>query len=299
MWAAFNAHDVSAMGASYTADATFVSAGPEGLKERSKDEFLKMHQGLFAGVPDVKVSPTRVFQINDVTVTEWIGTGTDTGGMMGEKPTNKKVGFHGVTVDWFNDDGLAKREANYLDEGTIAQQMGKVPGKARPVEAAPTGDPQWIAAQGNDAEAKLVDWTKTASWPATWSKHDKKAYEATVADDSAHYDYGMPNDYVGKKALMGEYDAWAKAMPDLTFTVDAIWAAGDTVLFQWTGTGTMKGNMGPLKGNGKALTVHGFEVDGSKDGKITKGYTYSNSLEVLGQLGMLPKPKEPKGEKKK
>src|SRR5258708_17719255 len=116
-------------------------------------------------------------------------------------------------------------------------------GKARAVRALPTGEPQWITAKGDDGEAKLGDWSKTASWPTTWSKHDKKAYEATLNDDSAHYDYGMPTDYVGKKALLGEYDAWAKSMPDLAFTVDSIWGAGDVAIFQWTGNGTMKGNM--------------------------------------------------------
>ena len=293
-WAAFNAHDTTALGAAFTADATFASPGPEGMKEMSKDDFIKMHQGLFQGVPDVKTTATRVFQIKDVTVTEWIGTGTDTVGMMGDKPTNKKVGFHGASVSWFNDDGLIKREVTYLDEGTIAGQLGKMPGKPRAVEAAPTGEPQWITAKGDDAEAKEIDWTKTASWPAVWSKHDKKAYEAILSDDSAHYDYGMPNDYVGKKALLGEYDAWAKATPDITFTVDNAWAANDQVIFQWTGTGTMKGNMGPLKANNKPITTHGLEIDGVKDGKITKGYTYSNSTEVLQQLGMMPKKKEPK-----
>lgn len=300
LWAAFNAHDVKALGAVYTADATFASPGANpktgegGMQEMTKDDFVHMHEGLFAGVPDVKVGAVRVFQLKDVTVTEWIGAGTNTGEMMGEKPTNKKAGFHAASVAWFNDDGLIKREVTYMDHATIAQQMGKMPGKPRPVEALPTGDPQWIQAKGDDAEAKLADWTKTASWPAVWSKHDKKAYEGIIADDSAHYDYGMPTDSIGKKALLAEYDGWAKAMPDLAFNVDNIWASGDTVVFQWTGTGTMKGSMGPLKGNGKKVTLHGLEVDQIKDAKIAKGYTYSSGTEILAQLGMLPKPKAEK-----
>src|SRR5262249_11671661 len=87
LWAALNAHDTPALGAVYTADCTFESPGPEGMKSMSKDDFIKMHQGLFQGVPDVKTFATRVFQIKDVAVTEWIGTGTDSVGMMGDKPT--------------------------------------------------------------------------------------------------------------------------------------------------------------------------------------------------------------------
>lgn len=293
-WAAFNGHDANAMSATYTADATFAAPGPEGLKDMSKDDTMNMFKGLFAGFSDLKMTATRVFQNKDVAVVEWVGTGTNDGEMMGEKPTKKKIGFHGATIDWFNDDGLIKREANYIDDPTIAQQLGKMPGKARAVEAAPSGDPQWVVAKNDDGESKMADWTKTASWPATWSKHDKKAYEATLNDDSAHYDYGMPNDWVGKKKLLEEYDMFAKAMPDSSVTVDNLWAAGNVAAFQFTFTGTMKGNLGPMKANNKPLTVHGLEIDEVKDGKITKGYTYSNSMEMLAQLGMLPKKKEAK-----
>ena len=48
--------------------------------------------------PDLKWVHTRALQKGDVMVLEWIGTGTDTGGFLEDKPTDKKVGWRGVSI---------------------------------------------------------------------------------------------------------------------------------------------------------------------------------------------------------
>jgi hypothetical protein len=40
----------------------------------------------------------------------------------------------------------------------------------------------------------------------------------------------------------------------------------------------------------KPVTAHGLDIMVVKDGKLASGSTYSNSLELLGQEGPLPKP---------
>ena len=62
------------------------------------------------------------------------------------------------------------------------------------------------------------------------------------------------------------------------------------VVAKFTFSGTMKGALGPLKATNKPLTIHGLDVDEFKDGKMLKGTTYSNGIELLAAVGALPKP---------
>ena len=62
-------------------------------------------------------------------------------------------------------------------------------------------------------------------------------------------------------------------------------------------TATHAGPLGPLKPTKKPVTMHGLDIMVVKDGKLASGSSYSNSFELLGQEGLLPKPKA-EGDKK-
>ena len=61
-------------------------------------------------------------------------------------------------------------------------------------------------------------------------------------------------------------------------------------------TATHAGPLGPLKPTKKPVTMHGLDIMVVKDGKLASGSSYSNSLELLSQEGLLPKPKAAKAE---
>jgi steroid delta-isomerase-like uncharacterized protein len=216
---------------------------------------------------------------------------------MGGPPTNKKAAVWGASVYWFNADGLITRDEQFHDQATIAQQLGKMPGKPRDLATLPEGEPTWVVATGTADEDKLVDAMK-ATWPATWSRRDPKAYADVITDDALHSEIAGPNDFKGKDACIKECVLYAKAMPDMTVTIDKAWAfAPNVVVAEFTFSGTMKGNIGPFKATNKPLTIHGIDVDVLKDGKMQKAVTYSNGMELLAAVGALPKP--PAGAEKK
>jgi hypothetical protein len=62
--------------------------------------------------------------------------------------------------------------------------------------------------------------------------------------------------------------------------------------------GTHKGDLGPLKATKKPVSLHGIDIMTIKDGKIQAGSGYSNSVELLAQTGLLPKPKAAKTDAK-
>jgi steroid delta-isomerase-like uncharacterized protein len=292
-FAAFNAHDVKALAALYASDAVLASPGPGGWSEKKgRDTIAPEFAVPFAAMPDLKAAPVRIFQKNDVVVIEWAASGTNTGEFMGP-PTNKKAAVWGASVLWFNADGLITRDEEFHDQATILQQLGKMPGKARDLATLPSGDATLVAAAGTPDEDKLVDQMK-ATWPATWNKRDPKAYGEVITEDMVHSEIASPNDYKGKEAGVKECAMYAKALPDMTATIDKAWAfAPNIVIAEFTFTGTMKGAIGPFKPTNKPITIHGLDVDEMKDGKLQKAVTYSNGMELLSALGVLPKPGAP------
>ncbi len=297
-YAAFNAHDAKKLGSLYASDAVSTRPGPGGWSEplAGQDAIAGSFTGLFTGFPDLKSAPVRIFQKHDLVVIEWAAVGTNSGEMMGGPATNKKGGIYGCDLLWFDDSGAIKKQETYHDDTTLLRQLGKMPGKAPKLALLPEKDAEWVVATGIADEDTLVDKMKS-TWPATWSKHDVKGYDAVLDDDSEHVDYSVPTEFKGRAANLKELEMYSKAMPDLSITIDKAWgfAVASTVVAEFTATGTLKGNLGPLKANGKVITIHGLDIDELKDGKLEKAYTYANGMEMLAAAGVLPRPKAPKG----
>jgi steroid delta-isomerase-like uncharacterized protein len=294
-YSAFNAHDAKKLASLYAADALSARTGPGGWE--TKEGPAGVEKGfvpLFTAFPDLKAAAVRVLQKNDLLVVEWAASGTNSGELNGPA-TNKKAAIYGCDVFWFNEAGAIKRQESFHDDTTMLQQIGKMPGKARDLAVLPDKDAEWIVAAGTPEEDALVEKMKS-TWPATWNKRDAKAYDAVLNDDSEHNDITIPTRTKGRAALLKEFTSISKALPDMVTTIDKAWAfAPNIVVSEITFTGTMKGPLRTLKATNKPVTIHALEIDELKAGKIQKGTTYSNGLELLAELNMLPKPGSPKG----
>jgi predicted ester cyclase len=259
----------------------------------------KSHADLFQRFPDLKIVTTRVLLNGDVAAWEWSTNGTDTVGMKDEKPTGKPFGFNAVSVMWFDDDGLVKQDWTYFDGATIASQLGKMPKemKARPIPTLPSGDATWVEAKGDGKEAKNAETTK--AFYATFAKKDDKGFLGFLDDNAVHSDQTAPVDLTGKDAAKREIEGFRKAFPDMKLTPDYQWPMGDYVVAVGTMTGTNKGALPPMvpRATGKALNFHFVDIFELRDGKIVRAVSYGNGNEIAGQLGLLPKVKEPAKEK--
>jgi steroid delta-isomerase-like uncharacterized protein len=294
-YSAFNSHDAKKLASLYAADARSARTGPGGWETKEGPAGVeKGFAPLFTAFPDLRAAPARVLQKNDLLVVEWVASGTNSGELNGAA-TNKKAAIYGCDVFWFNEAGAIQRQETFHDDATILQQIGKMPGKARDLAVLPDKDAEWIVAVGTPEEDALVEKMKN-TWPATWNKRDAKGYDAVLNDDSEHDEIAGPVDYKGRAALMKEFQSYSKALPDMTTTIDKAWAfAPNIVVAEFTFTGTMKGPLGALKATNKPITIHGLEIDELKAGKMQKAITYSNGLELLAALNMLPKHGAPKG----
>jgi len=288
------ARDAKKVAALYSTGAVLTSAGKDGIHEsmgRGEIEAARARGFAVMGkaFPDVKWTHTRALQNGDVMVLEWVGTGTDTGGFLDDKPTNKKVGWRGISILWFDDDGLVRREHGVLDPLTIMGQLGRGDAATRKVRApaqAPASPTVFVSAKGSPEEQKNLDGVK-AMYPLV-AKKDDKALLAMLTDDVVHADLTQPDDVKGKDGVKKELGGWQKAFPDLEVSVAQAWAFGDVVVTEIATTGTFKGPLGALKPNGKKATTHGVDVVELKDGKIARMTSYANGRELLVQYDLLP-----------
>jgi steroid delta-isomerase-like uncharacterized protein len=291
-YAAFNAHDGNKLRELYAPYASIASIGPSGWSELpgGSNAIDSTYAPLFIAMPNIRAAPVRVLAKDNLLVVEWAAVGTNSGKLEGAPPTNKRVGVRGVTLYWFDAEGLIARVRTVHDETTVAQQLGKMPGRPREVATLPEKDPVWITASGSEDEYGLID-QMMATWPSAWSKRDAKAYAAALTDDALRTDLAGPLDFKGKIANLKELAANAKAFPNMKMTIERAWAfSPNIVVSEFTFTGTMKGSYGAFKATKKPITVHGVEVDELKDGKLLKTSTYENGIELLGQLSVLPPP---------
>jgi steroid delta-isomerase-like uncharacterized protein len=288
------ARDAKKVASLYSTGAVLTSAAKEGVHEsmgRGEIEAARARGFAVMGkaFPDVKWVHTRALQNGDVMIVEWAGTGTDTGGFLEDKPTNKKVGWRGVSILWFDDDGLVRREHSVLDPLTIMGQLGRGDAATRKVRppTPPAASPTVFVVGKDSPEEKKNLEAVQAMYPLI-AKKDEKALLAMLTDDVVHADLTQPEDVKGKDGIKKELATWLKAFPDLEQKPLQAWAFGDVVVTEIETKGTFKGALGALKPNGKSATTHGVDVIELKDGKIARMTSYANGRELLVQYDLLP-----------
>lgn len=276
--------DAKAYAANFAADGVDVIAGMPEMKGR---DAIQAGQQMFVdGFPDMKMGMSRVFQKGNVAIVEWVVTGTQSKDFMGVKASNKPVGISGVSVEWFNDDGLVKETHEYFDLGTVMAQIGGSKQKARAPMALPTSTETHVA-KGTPEEDKNLEAIKT-TYAAMDTK--KEADFLGVMDDAIEYDdMTQPASMKGKAEAKKFFGMWTKAFPDQKNTVVNGWGFDEYVVSEFNTKGTHKGPIGPIKATNKPVDLHGVDVFKVSNGKLTRGWTYANGAELMTEIGMMPK----------
>jgi predicted ester cyclase len=104
--------------------------------------------------------------------------------------------------------------------------------------------------------------------------------------------------FVDHDPLLGDQDraaakqsmaTYREAFPDLTFTIDDIFAAGDMVVMRWTGTGTFENELMGLQPNHETGNpIHGIGIDRFEDGKVVESWTQWDTLTFMRDIGAIP-----------
>jgi steroid delta-isomerase-like uncharacterized protein len=284
---AWNTHDTKKLAELYAAKAVLKIPGvTEGV---GRDAIMAEAQANFAGFPDFKLGLSRAFLNGNVAVVEWVATGTNNGPFLGQKSTGRSVGVAGVTVFTYDDDGLIKEEHRYFDATTISSQLDAkaAAGSFRPIATLPPAVETHVS-KGTPEEAKTLDEAKAMYAAFESKKWD--SFHKLVTEDSVMDDLTQPGSVKGAKGLKTAFDAYAKTFPDFAQAKPVWFAADGYSVVEGVFTGTQKGALGPLKATNKPVSLHFVDIFQMKDGKVVRGTSYANSVEILREIGALPPP---------
>jgi len=122
----------------------------------------------------------------------------------------------------------------------------------------------------------------------------RRVYEDCLNGDRMHLLPALvAGDFVGPqgegptgfgRALM----ALRTGFPDLHYTIEDLFAEGDRVAVRWTSKGTHRGPFQGLAPTGKPVSGSGIAIFHLRDGKIIRGWTETNRVGFLQQIGVLP-----------
>lgn len=288
---ATNARDAKKLAALYTDGAVVKIAGAPS-DASGREAVAQSYEKLFGAFGDYKVAPSRVFVKGDVAIVEWAFNATHTGDLWGIKATEKKVGSPGVDVLWFSPEGQIKEQHTYYDGGTILAQIGLSKQKARAIPTLAAA-PQIITSTGSADETKNVEVTKSAN--AAFEAKKEADWLATVGDNIEWDDATQAQPAKGKAEAKKYFKEITTAFPDVKSSISSSWAFGDIVVSETSWTGTHKAAVFGIPATKKSVTMKGLDIEQLKDGKVVKGWSYSNGADFMQQLGLMPSPGAAKG----
>jgi steroid delta-isomerase-like uncharacterized protein len=290
---AFASHDPAKLGALYADDAVLERPGMPDVKGRAAIE--KSAAKTFAAFKDAKLVHGRIWEKDGSTaVIESVFTGTNTGAApeMGiPKATNRAVGVVGASWVEVDDAGLIKEERRFRDQPTLMGQL--FPDPKNPVRAVVTTPPNGTgdykaAKQGDPKDAVQKRNMGIENHGAAFLSHrDVAGVLKGIAADTLYVDYTGPTDVKGTKAFRAMLEDYVTVFPDLKSTVIGGFGDGDYAIVLQEYAGTQKGALGPFKPTNKRMDIHQLEIDLYKDGRQVNGWTFGNSAEMLGQLGLM------------
>ncbi len=283
---ALGENDTQALAALLDPDVDFSFPGMSGATERNGT--LQSLADLFGAFTSRKYAPSRVWQIGEAAIVEWTMTGVHAGNWMSVSPTEKPVAIRGVSVLWFNVNGLIGEVHVYFDCGAVLAELGAAPNGAIQTGPLPVfaTSPERIVAGGTAEEKANVAFVN-ASWDAFEIKNEA-GYLAAFADDVEFTRFDRVNAERGKDARRKFFRWVAAGMSSLAQTPLNAWGAGDFVIEEYTISGVHSGKLTSGPPSGRTLRLDDLDIYEMRNGKITRAWTYGNSLELYAEAGAIP-----------
>jgi steroid delta-isomerase-like uncharacterized protein len=120
-----------------------------------------------------------------------------------------------------------------------------------------------------------------------WSKGNLDVIDELVSPGAIDHDPMGDRDVDGVKEAIQGYRA---AFPDLTITIDDIFAVDDKVVVRWTADGTFESEfMGQQPTGERGNPVEGIAIDRyDDDGQLAESWGQWNMLAFMQNIGLVP-----------
>jgi steroid delta-isomerase-like uncharacterized protein len=132
------------------------------------------------------------------------------------------------------------------------------------------------------------------------TQHNKaiveECYDVALRGDRARLEQMLTPDYVihvpeehhGVDGLLGMVQVFRSAMPDMTVTIDHVFAEGDDVACRFTVRGTHEGDLFGTPPTNRAVEIKGITISRCADGRIAEEWELVDAVGLLQQIGALP-----------
>lgn len=117
--------------------------------------------------------------------------------------------------------------------------------------------------------------------------HDLEALPVYYADNCVFYGMTGP-EAIDRDEYAAFLSMYFEAFPDLSFEIDEIITAADSVAVRWTAQGTHEGDLMDIPATGEQTTVTGMSILHIEDEQIVEVYSNQDMLGLLQQLDAIP-----------
>lgn len=118
-------------------------------------------------------------------------------------------------------------------------------------------------------------------WHGDFSKIEVVAESATLSDPA------LPEEEIhGRNAVEAYLHELRTGFPDFQVTIDDHLTSEETIMAEWTVTGTHEGEFNGMPPTGREMELRGMDKIVTSDGKVLEHQIYYDVQDMLEQLGI-------------
>jgi len=121
-------------------------------------------------------------------------------------------------------------------------------------------------------------------YDGVWNGNGPEIADELVHPEYVIHDRELAEEFRGPELYRALADSTREIFPDMTFTIEDSFAAGDEVAVRWTMVGTQEGAMVGVEPTGERVTLCAIEINRFEGGLLAETWTQSDMLSLLEQL---------------
>jgi len=276
----YNSGDLNALERLYTPTAIRKNPGwPDAI---GSSEIKAVFADHFSTFGNQHIADSHLFVDDNRIVTIWTWHGTQDAEFFEVPTSNATVGVMGCSVLWFDNSGRIEKECTYWDPYGVMKQLGAgaEPGRELPEHS---DKPEIYIAQNSSQETTNLQHLRTYhDYLLTGQLEPWLDY---MTDDIAWDDQMAPGLAIGKEHSTSDFHMLLNAFGDPRIVPINVWGNNQFVIHQGVFVAKHKGDLKGIPASNRTVVVDNIDVISFENGKINKGWTFGNSIDMGYQLG--------------